>query len=232
MFGIYARRQCAYSPRRCVLPHLISGQRIERCAAPEHARRIHQRDVRGACSGTRAEGAAAEGEVISMLFKFSLLVLLIGTLSGCMAPRLQTFNPADYRSSLEDGTATITGEAFLTTRGGGIRPGAGRLVQLLPVTPYTTEVFEREFLNHERLTPPIDKRLDRYARFITADSRGEFIFERVPAGSYYLVCSIYWDVSRVDQFNQDDEYDEETGAAALGHVTVGDGETKRIVVTR
>src|SRR3989442_329124 len=176
MFGIYARRQCAYSPRRCVLPHLISGQRIERCAAPEHARRIHQRDVRGACSGTRAEGAAAEGEVISMLFKFSLLVLLIGILSGCMAPRLQSFNPADYGTSREDGTATITGEALLTPGGGGIRQGAGRLVHLLRVPQYTVEFSERNSLNHDRLPPQIDRLFARYPRFTTADSRGEFIF--------------------------------------------------------
>lgn len=172
-----------------------------------------------------------------MLFKFSLLVLLIGTMSGCVAPRpaaprLQTFNTSDYRSSLEDGTATITGEAFLATRGGGVHYGAGRTVQLIPVTPYTTEIFDREFLDHERLNPPIDKRLDIFARFITADSRGEFRFEHVPAGSYYLVCSIYWKVPRVNQFNSSDVYAEETGAAALGRVTVTDGETKRVVVTR
>jgi len=172
-----------------------------------------------------------------MLFKFSLLVLLIGILSGCVAPRpaaprLQTFNPADYRSSLEDGTATITGEAFLSTRAGGVHYGAGRMVQLIPVTPYTTEIFERQFLNHERLTPPIEKRLDHFARFITADSRGEFRFEHVPAGSYYLVCLISWEVPHVNQFNPSDVYAEETGAAGLGRVTVGDGETKRVVVTR
>jgi hypothetical protein len=156
------------------------------------------------------------------------LIMLVAALLLCScvaphpaAPRLQTFNEADYRFSLQDGTATVSGEAFLTTRGGEIRPGAGRVVQLIPVTPYTTEVFERQFINRERLTPRVEKRLDRYVRVLNADSRGEFRFEHVPAGSYYLLCLILWEV----------DY-EETRVAALGRVTVGEGEQKRVVVTR
>ena len=161
-----------------------------------------------------------------MITRPSTLLIVALLLCSCVAPRyaaprLQTFNEADYRSSLEDGTATVIGEAFLTIPGGGVHPGAGRVVQLIPVTPYTTEVFERQFRDRERLTPRVEKRLDGYVRVINADSRGEFRFEHVPAGSYYLVCLILWEV----------DY-EETRVAAVGRVTVGEGEQKRVVVTR
>lgn len=147
-------------------------------------------------------------------------------------PRLQVFNEADHAWALEKGTSIVIGEAFLRTRGGGIHTGAGRLVGLIPATPYTTEVYERQFIPRASLTPPIDKRLDHYSRFATADSRGEFRFEQLPAGTYYLECLITWEVPRMNRFNASDIYMEETGAMAIGQVTVGSGETKRVVVTR
>ena len=52
------------------------------------------------------------------------------------------------------GTGTITGQAFLKTRGGEVRFGAGNMVLLIPSTPYTEEDYVRAVVNNETLKEP------------------------------------------------------------------------------
>lgn len=61
--------------------------------------------------------------------------------AGCVRPyTMQThFDPSDATWSKQPGTASISGQAFLRTRGGDVKTCAGSKAFLAPSTPYTRE---------------------------------------------------------------------------------------------
>ena len=129
------------------------------------------------------------------------------------------------------GTSTITGQAFLTTAGGEVRYGAGDTVSLSPVTPYTTDRVEslvaaRGPIVADILAPQNDLRLQKYIRTVVGDGSGNFDFQNIPAGDYYIVCPIFWSVPNFALGITD-----QTGGVAFAKTHVGDGETVKVVVT-
>ncbi len=141
-----------------------------------------------------------------------------------MKPMQTAFDEAEFAPYAVPGTSTITGQAFLKTRGREVRLGAGNTVQLLPVTSYTTELRKRVTLGGERVGP-VDPRIEKYRRTTIADGSGSFEFRNLPAGEYYVTCVITWEVP--NQYVM-----ETTGGVAYGTVKVGAGETAKVVVTR
>src|SRR4029077_12319054 len=99
------------------------------------------------------------------------------------------FNEADYQPFAGNGTATITGQAFLKAANGAVKLGAGDTGSLIPVTPYTTEAMAA-FQSFG--SPPLDPRLQRFIRKVIADGGGHFAFQNIPAGRYYVQCPIFW----------------------------------------
>lgn len=152
-------------------------------------------------------------------------------LCACVAPKQQALQPvrtpfieAEFEPYGLDGTGTITGQAFLKTRGGDIKLGAGNQVQLVPVTSYTTEGRNRVTIGGERLEPA-DPRIEKYRRTTIADGSGNFEFRNLPAGDYYITCVIAWEVP--SQYGM-----ETTGGIAYGTAKVKAGEMTKVVVTR
>ncbi len=140
------------------------------------------------------------------------------------APRRRHFISLEYDPFRADGAGSISGQAFLRTRGGDVKFGAGCLVHLMPVTTYSEEWFEREILGGEALEPA-DPRADHFHWTTRADGFGGFLFQALPAGDYYLACRIVWDVrDGRGGFVP-------AGGWAYARTKVGDGET-RAVVTR
>jgi hypothetical protein len=163
-----------------------------------------------------------------MLFKFSLLVLLIGTLSGCVAqpqPRHVQFNQDEYTPYGAVGSAIIYGETFLKTRGGDVKKAAGNKVFLNPVTTYSTEWFDRQIIGNQLLTEG-DQRARPYFQETVADSDGRFQFENLTFGDYYLACAISWEVP--DGYG----HTSVTGGWAYAKVNLKAGEHKKVVLTR
>lgn len=194
-----------------------------------------------------------------------IIALLISSLVGCsslkplMGPgfgnpypvveenkRLVNFQVADFEPFRGNGTGTITitGEAFLRTRGGDVNLGAGLDVFLYPVTEYTTEMLQREILGIERLAP-MDERLSQFVRSTRADSRGQFEFTKLPPGDYYLLCLIQWEVHRITSGPVPTytggkfyltpgyySYMEATGGWAYARAKINERETMKVVVTR
>jgi hypothetical protein len=70
----------------------------------------------------------------------------------------QQFREDDFASFENPGNASLRGQAFMKTRGGDVKLGAGSTVILIPTTPYTTEIFERVIVGGESIEPP-DSRL-------------------------------------------------------------------------
>lgn len=139
-------------------------------------------------------------------------------------PHLAPYHDADLASAATSGTATVTGQAFLKTRGGDVKYGAGNPVYLLPVSPYTTELFRTEIVGGRVMTAP-DPGLGKYQRAATADGTGHFTFTNVPAGQYYVYSLIQWEIP--GQYGL-----ETTGGYAYSTVAAVDGETANVVATQ
>ena len=76
-------------------------------------------------------------------------IIYFSTLSfilGCVTPVYQITTPysdEEHRPYTQKGNSVIVGQAFLKTRGGDVKYGAGDNVYLLPRTAYTTECLEK-----------------------------------------------------------------------------------------
>ena len=99
-------------------------------------------------------------------------------------------------------------------------PGQGTPVTLLPVTTYTQEMVDRELGDGVTLTSS-DSRLKKYLRITTADHQGNFSFQRLPAGEYFVAGEAAWTYTA-----DNDEYQ-----WACERVTVKKGQTVQIKVT-
>lgn len=155
-----------------------------------------------------------------------LLILFIClTISGCataLRPHLIAFDETNFLPYLEKGTGKIIGQAFLKTRGGDVKYGAGNEVVLVPNTPYTTEM-EDAIIDNARMEPP-DERYRKYRRTTRADGQGNFEFNNLPDGEYLLGCGIQWEVGG--------KYSRVTGAYAHERVLIEDGKTVKVILTR
>ncbi len=141
------------------------------------------------------------------------------------AARERPFVALEYEAYRVDGAGSISGQAFLKTRGGDVKFGAGNVVHLKPVTTYSEEWFEREILGGEELEAA-DARADHYHWTTRADGFGGFLFQSIPPGRYYLTCRITWEIPRREQGFR------EAGGWAWAKVTVRDDRETRAVVTR
>lgn len=154
----------------------------------------------------------------SSIIKLIALSLAL-SLSACVTyVEKNVFSAADFAPFVGKGNATITGQAFLKTRGGDVKFGAGNKVELIPVTPYTNERFQIR-----PGTMPSDRHpgLAQFVQTTIADGFGNFEFKNVKAGDYILTCTISWQVSAYQT----------TGAQAMQRVTAVDGEAVKVILT-
>lgn len=124
-----------------------------------------------------------------------VLVCLAGGCRDTSKPiealRHVAFDEAEYAPFENQGTGRITGQAFARTAGGDIRLASGLEVCLEPVTRYSAEWWDRSVIGREFLVA-CDSRLKRFQRSCVADAMGQFVFEALPAGEYYVHCEIRW----------------------------------------
>jgi hypothetical protein len=158
------------------------------------------------------------------------LVLVVG---GCAytapAPsiyqRAQTFNEAEYAPYAGEGTASISGQAFLKTRGGDVKYGAGETVVLHPVTAYSKEWWTASIESGRKMSEA-DARASATMRTVTADGEGRFKFEKLPAGEYYIACSVSWQYVAGGRY----AYSKTTGGMVGAQVKVGAGEHQDVIL--
>ncbi len=128
---------------------------------------------------------------VKMLF----ILIMATTLSGCL-PNITTytivtpFDESEFAPYLGDGNATIQGQAFLKTRGGDVRFAAGNTVTLIPYTSYSREIWQASLRGDVIYNK--NPRWDKYLRKVVADGFGNFEFNNIPAGEYYIECPIFW----------------------------------------
>lgn len=142
-------------------------------------------------------------------------------LSGCIAGnnfhnnKTQTINLTSTFDSesaayiLKEGTGTISGNASLTDPHGETISCAGNNVYLVPVTEYSTERYHHLFgkngngfssddiIFHIKFKPD-NPEFRKYMKVSTCNYIGEFTFDNIPAGEYYLGTNI---ISEIEGYN-------------------------------
>lgn len=130
--------------------------------------------------------------------KIILSAALALTLSGCVtytppSPVMRPpFPEAEYAALNKTGSAVVAGQAFLKTRGGDVKTGAGNAVYIMPVTSYSTFAYDQRSADAPLSQP--DPRMNAFTRETAADASGRFSFKNVPNGNYYIKTSVTWEV--------------------------------------
>lgn len=160
----------------------------------------------------------------------SIVALLAAVLlAGCTGslkrqPYGAQFISDEYAPYERVGTGRLVGQAFLVQRSGFVVKGAGRTVMLVPVTSISTEWYEKYVVNGIEMQDA-DDRARQFSRVTQANGDGDFAFEGLPAGEYYVTCLINWQIPAGNITTTE-------GGIACAKVTVKDGQTTKAVVTR
>ncbi len=160
----------------------------------------------------------------------SHLVLVSLLAAGCAgslrnerpAPLLRPADSLEYAPYIWNGTLELTGQAFLTTKDGTVKPAAGRLVTLDPATSYARAWFRRYGADPNRFEDPApDTRFASARRTTVADADGRFRFVRLGAGDYLVRTTIEWRGETDDSLH---------GGVVAAYATVADSVTSNVIV--
>jgi hypothetical protein len=152
------------------------------------------------------------------------LVVVVGGCASAPVRVASVASEAEYASYASKGTATLSGQAFRTTRGGDVKHAAGRTVTLDPKTPYAEEWFRRYGSDVDRFAElPGDPRFAAARRTATADAEGKFTFTDLPPGTYYVRSTVTWKAPGVITTQ---------GGVVCDEVSVGVGEHKSLVLNK
>lgn len=142
----------------------------------------------------------------------------------------EVFNPADVAWSQAPGPNTISGQALYTSLAGDMRVCANQTVRLVPASAYARQRFLELYgsdvsgLSNGKSFGPYgpDRSDPRYltsARSTTCDAAGNFKFDGVANGTYYVLSTMVWSANNpVDS----------PGSASFKRVQVKDGQTVEI----
>ena len=161
--------------------------------------------------------------------KYAVLIAACLTLLGCVSPDVATvpFDATKATYINNSGRNSITGEAFRKRNDGLLVTCAGEEVSLFPVTEYAmqrvTHIYgsvnggrtNNIFVNAGSADPQYLK----YIRTTRCDSDGQFAFNGVADGDYYVVTTVVW--------NPTDSIIPEGGAHG-GRVQVKGGKTVKL----
>jgi hypothetical protein len=130
----------------------------------------------------------------------------------------------------------VKGTAFLRQGGGGVVTCAGNEVILFPKTPYSTEFLEKEFINDSAFFPGWFSNGKGYRKAVSSyvyrpdsefqksticDAQGNFEFNKIGDGEYYVSTAVYWEVARKPQ-----------GGKLVQYVKIQNNETKKVVISQ
>lgn len=133
-------------------------------------------------------------------------LIVCGMLTGCTTQKQEvrvhsTFEPSEVEWSRKDGSNTLTGFAVLRTVGGEARTCAGLEAGLAPDSAYTRERMFAIYGSAEKgsirveAMPKFDSTAPGYnsaIRRTRCDGQGNFTFERVPDGNYFVSAPVVW----------------------------------------
>ena len=136
--------------------------------------------------------------------RLSLLMLCALALTGCRstaetsAPIATTaaFDANEAAFIKKTGTTKISGHAFWRDDNGDTMNAAGEIIRLVPVTAYARQRFAILYRG-QRYVPasqiqqaPADPQYVEYTRATRAESKGEFEFDNVAPGQYFVTAQV------------------------------------------
>jgi len=139
-----------------------------------------------------------------------VILALTGLLLGCAATPppaapVAVFNPSEAAFARAKGTATVRGQSFLRRNDGVVVYGAGSEVLLVPRVANSEEAIEKGFgAGKLRMEVKLfganlmgndfkfDPGLEPFIRRAKADGQGNFAFDSVPPGQYYVLSRVTW----------------------------------------
>lgn len=103
---------------------------------------------------------------------------------------------AELKNYSGTGPCSIRGQAFLKTRGGDVKYGAGEAVTLLPNISLLNEIVRINSTPGQYAVLPADVqgRWQQLRRQTQADGQGNFEFIGIPCGSWYVESQVTWEV--------------------------------------
>jgi hypothetical protein len=130
---------------------------------------------------------------------------LVGLAAAATIVQLDsTFNVDDVSWVRAPGNSSVSGKAFLKLRDGSEKDCAGFSVELLPVATYSSERIFRTYGNNragqvllEDNPPQFTPDAPGYHEYVLngrCDAAGEFRFDKVPAGDYFVMAFIIWEL--------------------------------------
>lgn len=174
-------------------------------------------------------------------FAASLSLLM----AGCAVPTApvqqsikvnEPFDRVEAAEMIAQGNGSIAGTAFLRQRGGGVVTCAGNKVTLIPATKYAVErmagLYGNPFVRDEvkylnvyspRASATVQPNPPEYTQNIrntTCDAQGNFEFQDVKDGRYFLVAKVVWRV-RMDE-----------GGSLASLIAVQNGKTGRVILSQ
>ena len=157
------------------------------------------------------------------LFAVSILATACTASLPPAAPApLVPFNAQEVAWVNTPGTATVEGQAFMKTRGGDVKYGAGEDVWLIPNSAHSFDWYSRLTSRYgDSQVKKMDPQLAALVRKTVAGGDGRFRFESVPAGPYLILTSVTWLAGRSQQ-----------GGFVGTTAQAENGKTVNIIVTR
>lgn len=133
------------------------------------------------------------------------------------------FDEALHRPYLAKPGQTIRGQAFLRQRGGGNVTCAGREVMMIPDTAYFGEIFDiarRGATAVPGQNHQVPKEFASLRKMSMCDAQGNFEFENVAPGRWFIATEVVWEVGSSNQ-----------GGGLLKRIEVAEGQTGRVFLT-
>ncbi len=136
------------------------------------------------------------------------------------------FDASAARAMLAPGDNAIHGNAFMRQRGGGVVTCAGETVNLIPAAAYATERIAALYGNTSggaqimgrRFQPDVPE-YELLIRHTRCDSRGDFAFEKVADGDFFVQTAVRWQVGEMIQ-----------GGGLFQHVHLTGGRDEKIIL--
>ena len=161
----------------------------------------------------------------------ALMVTGCATVPPTDVPISAEFSKSDIVWFDGAGDGTLEGSAFLRTKGGTVKTCAGYDVQLLPYSSYAAErmrfIYGSETSGHlfgpRRAWKfnPDEPDFYKSLKKTVCNANGEFQYKGLPAGDYYIIAKVTWDIGKV--------FDE--GGTLMRKISIASNATETVTLT-
>lgn len=125
------------------------------------------------------------------VINFLALTLLTACSSQPIVIERLPFDLSEYQALAKNGNATVTGQAYIKTIDGKVYYPKKEQARLNPVTSYSKQWYEVNYLSRQNIAKPDPRYLD-YVYKTDFGEQGQFTFTNIPAGDYYISAPIFW----------------------------------------